>query len=224
MITPSRPRPEIETDTNLLDFFHLHVDRAVEEQAAPVSEEGVWYLTSLLVERAHPDDEDPEEATTTLAELRIRASQGDRSTAIRAYRSLGDRALVVSGFFRESLERRSVSRQYYLDMGAAAYDALAGLLRAAGFGRGRIPGDAGGRGLDAIYDELARAYAHCSEVLSQVREAVRDQPGAALSDTDMLALYEEWRSSGNPRLAAKLANLGFALASGGRGAGGGRPS
>ena len=205
---------DLDRGSNLFDFFHAHVDQALQEQGKPVSEEGAWYLTSLLVERAHPDSSAPEEAVDTLAELRIRAATGDRSGAIRAYRSLGDRALVVSGFFRESLSRKLVSRQYYLDMGASAYDALAGLLRAAGFGGASVVGDAGpARGLDDIYHELAHAFGACAEVLGQVREAVRhDLEGEeeALSDGDILSMYEEWLAPGSPRIAARLARLGVA--------------
>lgn len=205
-LDPTRPNG-LDTDANLFDFFHAYVDQAVDQQSAPVSEEGVWYLTGLLVDQARPAAE-PEGAT--LAELHLRAREGDRATAIRSYRSLGDQALVTSGFFPRSFSRKLVSRQYYIDMGAAAYDSLAGLLRAAGFGRGQVVGDArpGTRGLDAVYDELAGAFEACAEVLTTVREAVRDSTEGKVSDADIVAMYEEWLVSGNPRLAARLAGLG----------------
>lgn len=201
------PAAGLWTDDNLFDFFHAHVGRAVEDHGKPVSEEGAWYLTSLLVERAHPDSGTPEEAADTLVDLQLQAAQGSRSQAIRAYRSMGDRALVTSGFFRQSLSRKLVSRQYYLDMGAAAYDTLAGLLRAAGFG-GAVVGEGAGRGLDDIYDELAHAFEACSEVLSEVRDAVRGDDAGQLSDGDIVELYEEWLATGSPRIAARLARLG----------------
>lgn len=197
----------LQTDANLFDFFLGHVTEAVEDHAVPVGEDSVWYLTSLLVERAHPTRE-PRQEPATLAELHLQAREGDRSTAIRAYRALGDRALVTAGFFHRSLSRKLVSRQYYLDMGAAAYDTLAGLLRAAGFGRAQVVGEGAGRGLDAVYDELAQAFEACTEVLDEVREAVRDEVGRAASDADIVALYEEWLRSGSPRLAARLQALG----------------
>ncbi len=206
----------LDTDANLFDFFHAAVDRAVEGHARPVSEQGVWYLTGLLVDEAHRKESVEDEAET-LAELRIRASQGDRATAIRAYRSLGDRALFVSGFFRQSLSRKLVSRQYYLDMGAAAYDTLAGLLRAAGFGRGQVVGEGATRGLDSVYEELAQAYDSCSEVLAEVRDSVRESDGGELSDVDIVSLYEEWLATGSPRLAARLASLGVVPVRGGDG-------
>ena len=206
----------LQTDDNLFDFFHAHVGRAVEDHGKPVSDEGAWYLTSLLVERAHPDVAAPEEAVDTLVELQLHAARGSRSQAIRAYRSLGDRALVTSGFFRQSLTRKLVSRQYYLDMGAAAYDTLAGLLRAAGFG-GPVVGEGSSRGLDDIYDELAHAFEACSEVLSEVRDAVRSDDGGQITDGDIVELYEEWLATGSPRIAARLARLGVVPVSGGDG-------
>ncbi|MCB9780839.1 MAG: hypothetical protein H6742_19885 [Alphaproteobacteria bacterium] len=203
------PRASLDRESdNLFDFFLDHVEQAVVGNAAPVSEESVWYLTSLLVDRSRPDES---EQPDTLVELHLQARTGDRSTAIRAYRHLGDRALYVSGFFRQSLARKLVSRKYYLDMGAAAYDSLAGLLRAAGFGGAALVGDGGGgsKGLDGIYDELAHAFESCSEVLGEVCETVREQARGELSDADILALYEEWQATGSPRIANKLARLGL---------------
>ncbi len=214
--SPASTVAGLDVDANLFDFFHEHVGRAVGDHSAAVSREGVWYLTSLLVDRAHRRDAE-DDATGTLVELRVRAAEGDRATAIRAYRSLGDRALMTAGFFRQSIARKLVSRQYYVDMGAAAYDTLAGMLRAAGFGRGEVVGDSGGRGLDAVYDELAQHFADCSEVLAEVHDAVRDSGEAGLSDADIVALYEEWLSTGSPRVAARLAALGVVPVRGGDG-------
>ncbi|RME27088.1 MAG: hypothetical protein D6798_05390 [Deltaproteobacteria bacterium] len=211
----NRPHRRLDVDANLFDFFHEHVGRAVEDSGVPVSREGVWYLTGLLVDRAHRTEE--EDAAGTLVELRVQASEGDRTTAISAYRRLGDRALMTAGFFRQSIARKLVSRQYYIDMGAAAYDALAGMLRAAGFGRREVIGDSGGRGLDVVYDELAQRFEDCSEVLAEVHHAVRERHETALSDSDILALYEEWLATGSPRVAARLTSLGVVPVRGGDG-------
>jgi len=200
-------QPGIQMDDNLFDFFYAHVGRAVEEHGKPVSEEGAWYLTCLLVDRAHPAKDADENKGETLVDLRLQATKGDRSQAIQAYRRLGDRALLTSGFFRQSLARRLVSRSYYIAMGAAAYDTLAGLLRVAGFGRSGTDRGAA-RGLDDIYDELAASFEACSEVLYEVSDAVREEDGGSLSDADIVALYEEWLATGSSRVWARLARLG----------------
>lgn len=192
----------LSTAPNLFDFFHEQVDTAVQAAGSPVSEDGVYYLTNLLVERGVQRSE--RDQPDTLAELHIQAAQGGRSEAIRSYRELGDQALYRAGFFRGSLKRCSVGVDYYVNMGSTAYDRLSSLLAAP---RGAVVGEGGGRGLDEVYGELARRFAACTEVLREVREALR-AGGSAERDVDVLRLYEEWLSTGSPRAAARLRELG----------------
>jgi len=178
------------TAENLFDFFHEQVDAAVSSGGQVVSEDGVYYLSNLLVERGRVNDEAVPE---TLVELRMRAQEQGGLRAVPTLRELGDKALYESGFFRPSIQRRAVSVDYYLSMGAAAYDQLSGLLR--------IPG--AGCGLDTIYAELAGRFEVCSEVLQNVRDALR-----AHTHSDILRLYEEWVTTGSHRAADRLQELG----------------
>ncbi len=178
------------TAENLFDFFHEHVDAAVSSTGSSVSEDSVYYLSNLLVERGRIRDERPPD---TLVELRMQAQEQGGLRAVSTWRELGDKALYESGFFRASIQRRTVSVDYYLSMGATAYDQLAALLR--------MPGGAGG--LDSVYAELAGRFATCSEVLQMVRDALR-----AHTHSDILRLYEEWIDTNNPRAAERLKELG----------------
>ncbi|MFT5680670.1 MAG: hypothetical protein ACI8RZ_001576 [Myxococcota bacterium] len=184
---------------SLFDFFHERVDAAVQDKRASVSKEGVFYLTNLLVERGHTENAD---AAETLVELRLRAQTGDRTCAIQSYRELGDRALYRSGFFRGSLKRSFMSMDYYLHMGAAAYDALSRLLDF-----GRRPPKTGHKDLSEIYLELADRFTMCSDVLSEVEQEVRTEKSAP-TDADVLQLYESWLVSGSPAVARRLRALG----------------
>ena len=70
---------------NLFDFFHEAVDAAVSSRRAPVSEDGVYYLTNLLAERGRA----PEHATPeTLVDLQIMACENDGARSINALREL----------------------------------------------------------------------------------------------------------------------------------------
>jgi hypothetical protein len=190
-------RGDLSRAENLFDFFHAHVDAAVQDQRTSVSEEGVFYLTNLLVQKGHTDGED---AAETLVELRLRAQTSDRACAIESYRELGDRALYLSGFFRQSLHRRLMSMEYYLHMGAAAYDALSRMLD---FGRPQ----GGHKDLSGIYLELAERFEVCSDVLSEVKQDVRAEQ-ASPNDRDVLRLYELWLATGSPSVARRLRTLG----------------
>jgi hypothetical protein len=161
------------------------------QQRAPVSEDAVYYLASLLAEQARREDEE-EADSPTLVELRHRAATAPLPEAIPLWRKLGDRSLLLTGFFREHLERRRISRDYCVRMGETAYRSLEHLL------------DARGGGFAAIFAELAERYPACVEVIAEVRDETRER-----SDTDIVRLYEEWLISGSPRVADRLRQLGL---------------
>jgi len=120
-------------EENLFDFFHEAVGCAVSTEGGCVSEDGVYYLTNLLVERGRVQDVDHPE---TLVDLHIQARERGGAAAVQSWRELGDRALYTSGFFRASLHHKSVSLDYYLSMGSSAYDQLATVMRWTGSGGG----------------------------------------------------------------------------------------
>ena len=137
----------LSREENLFDFFHEAVDCAVSSEGGGASEDGVYYLSNLLVERGRASEHHHPQ---TLVELQIQAQEGGGATAAQSWRELGDRALYVSGFFRASLSRQNVSLDYYLSMGAAAYDQLACTMRWTG----------SGGGFEKIFEELAHQFQH----------------------------------------------------------------
>jgi hypothetical protein len=196
----------LTSDENLFDFFHERVDWAAANCDIDVSEEGIFYLTNLLVERGSGMTPQP---VPTLAELHFSARSGNRIDAIQSYRSLGDNALYTTGFFRGSLQRKAVSLAYYFNMGSAAYDVLSNLLSEP---HSMVVTDAnasqGHKSLDAIFSELAFYFEQCSEVLREVQEELRAHAINESKDTDILALYEEWMSTGSEAAAKRLRELG----------------
>jgi len=183
-------QPLLSQEENLFDFFHEAVGSAVDSSGTVVSEDGVYYLSNLLVERGRtPEVPQPE----TLVELRIQAQERGGAASVQTWRELGDRALYTSGFFRPSLNRQNVSLDYYLSMGAAAYDQLSTVMRWTG----------SGGGFEDIYEELAHQFQECSAVLQRVRDQVR-----AHTHADILKLYEQWVAYPDRITAEKLTELG----------------
>ncbi len=179
--------PDIVAQSDLFEFFHPRVESAVAHQRAPVSSDTVYYLSHLLAEQGRMDPGDAADAT--LVELRQRATTASRAESVSVWKQLGDRTLVVAGYFREQVERRRLSRDYYARMGSTAYDALARMLGEQGFG--------------GIFGELATRWHDCTEVIAEVRDEAADR-----SDADVLRLYEEWLRTGSPRVADRLRALG----------------
>lgn len=187
-------------EANLFDFFHERVEDAVHKQSATVSEEGVYYITNLLVENGHPDETPSDD---TLVGLRIQAQNADRRTAIRSYRQLGDKALVQTGFFRDSIRASILSIEYYLHMGASAYATLSKMLD---YPTHRALG--GHKNLSEIFRELARHFEACSNVLQEVEQEVRSE-SEVHSDLEVLRLYERWLVTGSRSAADRLRSFGI---------------
>ena len=182
---------QLSQEENLFDFFHEAVGSAVSSFGPSVSDDGVYYLSNLLVERGRAVEETEPK---TLVDLQIQAQERGGAAAVQAWRELGDRALYVSGFFRASLSRKNVSTDYYASMGATAYDQLACLMRWTG----------SGGGFETIYEELAHRFELCSAILQRVRERVRGH-----SNQSVLELYERWMVQPDPLATQRLTVLGL---------------
>jgi len=184
---PERKAPQLITEADLLGFFQEQVESAVARHKAPVSQDTAWYLSSLLADPNRMQ----EGGDSTLVELQQKAVMAPPAQAMNLWQKLGDKALIVSGLFKENLNHRSISPQYYEQMGATAYSQLAWWFRSpeAGFGK--------------IFEELSRCFHLCAEVLTDVKEQSRP-----CNDTDILRLYEEFQATGSPRVAERLRSLG----------------
>jgi len=148
----------IDAETTLDDYFQGLLARALEAERCAVAPEVRQYLTQLCVDfaRAHPVGD--EGATATLAWLYRAAREAPPPQRFEAYRRLGDVALVVPSFFAPYVERRRalVGRAYYVDMGAAAYDAAADLARS---------------GFRQLLRELSGQFRALVDVLTRMAEA-----------------------------------------------------
>lgn len=138
----------------LFDWFHERLRIAARRPGAPsLSTDTELYLAALLVEHLRLED-DPWAGHGTLVELFAEATAAPASEQASLYRALGDRALVVVGWFPESLERKTVGRRYYVDMGASAY-ARAHTWLATAFG--------------PVFRELSASFEGCVRLLDGAR-------------------------------------------------------
>lgn len=60
----------------------------------------------------------------TLAETMLMAASAPPRVRFDLLKGMGDRALYISGFFGDSLQRKIVDIDYYMEMGASAYASL----------------------------------------------------------------------------------------------------
>lgn len=171
------------------EYFKELVESAVARQRLRVAELTSFYLVNLLCgfvrcERSGTDlDSEP---------LALRLAQALDSGGLEQrarLRSLGDRSLFVSGFFSDSLARRTVDVDYYVSMGEYAYGSLSRSEDAA---------------IAAVFAELASKFCSFVDVLSEVSEQ-----SALTSNADLLRLYERWLRTGSRRNGQLLAERGI---------------
>ena len=101
---------------------------------------------------------------------------------------LGDLSLFLGALFPEHYTRRGIRQDYLVGMGCGAYDYLADNAR-----RGRH-----------VFSELAGAFSVMLELVANACSADQE-----LVNEDILALYERWRATRNPRAKRRLEAAGI---------------
>ena len=196
----------IEKSTPRVVFAQL-VASAIGDTREQPSAMAIAYLVELLSSRVRtstptPETEgraDPED--TSLTEALFAARNADGSVRIERLRDLGDRALFVSGFFGDSLNRKVVDLDFYRDVGCVAYTDLATHLDRCGTGN-RL----GERSWTYLYQELADRFREFVDVLAEVS----DRTLGSRSD-NLLRLYERFILTRSDRDRDRLLRLGCAL-------------
>ncbi len=207
-VTDSKPHPdesasaeqakrEIDLRGDLEGFFGELVLRAVEERGVNPTDATRAYLTSLLIDYARPGalSRDTLERPFTLLLAEAMGSAGEER--FERFRALGDGALYVRGFFWEHLENRGVALRYVSSVGARAYDGARHMLCRAGNASPATD----------VFGELAERF----DVFVELLAAVADHLVArgAMSNGDIVKLYERWLRTGSTALGEALAARGL---------------
>lgn len=156
------------------------------------------YLVDLLESRLRPapPPRDADGSDESLAEGLLRARL-DRGTARAArLRGVGDRALFVAGFFRDSLAGRAVGPGYYREAGRTAYAHLAADLAVC------RPEPTWPR----LFQELADRFGDFVEVLTEVGDSSRARQPAGLQ-----GLYGRYLREGREGDRRRLLRRGHAV-------------
>ncbi len=149
-------------------LFAELVAGALDRTGVAPSPHAAAYLVDLLAEAVRPGP-DPAAETFTEGLMRARSERGgERASRLRA---LGDRALFLSGYFVDSLERCTANPGWVAEVGRIAYSDLSSLLSR------RQAAWTGSR----LYRELAERFPQYSEVLTEVGDGVRDATTSGLA-------------------------------------------
>lgn len=175
------------------EFFRDLLSKAMENQRAQVGPFTELYVVNLLheflaSEALYVQADDGTLQQRPLAFLLKEALEEEGPARVQMLRRLGDTSLFVSGFFPDSLARRSslVDVDYYIAMGGRAYDAV---------GRYALE--------RSLWDELSTRFRLLVDLLNEVSERT-----LASTNAGLLRLYERFLKTGSERLAAMLARHG----------------
>jgi hypothetical protein len=174
--------------TSVAEFFHEVLTAAIKNQGVDTSESTECYLVNLLstFTKAPLDDE-------PLALKLASAAYATPGERVRHLKEVGDTSLYVSGFFSDSLQRKLVDVDYYIQIGGAAYGQLAAYFR--GYHESEVFGE--------IYDELGTKFPRFVDVLNEISEQT-----AMTSNLGLVQLYERWLKTGSAWMARKLRERG----------------
>ena len=141
-----------------------------------------------------PTKENGEKNPSTLAEMFLTASNSDHLEKISLLKKLGDRTLYISGFFGDSLSRKVVDIDYYVEMGGAAYGSLADCVRE--------------DDLAHVYNTFSTRFVEFVDVLTYI-----SQQSFVQNDESILRLYERYIKTGSEVARQKLIEMGVMIVS-----------
>jgi hypothetical protein len=138
-----------------------------------------------------PDyDESGRKIPKTLAEMYLHASNAeDQLVKLELLKKLGDRSLYMSGFFGDSLQRKVVDVDYYVNMGGVAYATLASCVRE----------DTSAK----VYATISKRFIEFVDVLTLISHS-----SLVKSNESVLRLYERYMTTGSELARDKLTEMG----------------
>jgi hypothetical protein len=171
------------------EYFRDLVASAMDHQQVNARDVTSYYLVNLLTGFVHCDRSPLGPGQEALGLRLARALQDAGHRQHHELRQVADLSLFITGFFSDSLNRRLVDVDYYIQLGECAYGSLA------------RRGDAA---LGEAFDELAERFPAFVDVLSEVSERT-----ALTSNADLLRLYEKWVRTRSRRSGDLLAERGI---------------
>jgi len=168
---------DIDIDTTAQILFREYVLEVLGELRIDAGAWTEFYLVDLLARKA-PSISIDEPLVTQMAAC---AATNEPSEKFEGFRSIGDTALLLSGFFRDRVKARGVDLSYVVSVGSRAYEATASLSGSYD-------------GLTEAYSALSDRFLLFSRVLAEVREMTSMKKRRGI-----LGIYNKWKQIEPPR-------------------------
>lgn len=192
----SPKQPDLLTSPR--ELFRELVEAAADNRNTKLSPLVQTYLVELLdfyvfADNLYAENLDGRRTQSTLAELYFLASNAPRAaTRNEALKRLADSSLYICGFFGESLSRKLVAVDYYVDMGGLAYGQLARQSR------------------EQIY---AQVFSEFSDNFLQYVDLLTFISDRSLSsgEENILHLFDRYMKTGSAYAREQILEMGFPI-------------
>jgi len=151
------------------------------------------YLVTLLTQFTQTSVLYPSKEPESLAILYLQSQQAGQEERIQRLKRLGDLALCIAGLWADSLKRKVVDVDYYINMGQGAYGSLSDIFEKQDKHKKN----------QTIYQELTHKFSLIVELFNIISE------GSLTQDKSTLRLYDRWVKTGSERIYKTLCNQGI---------------
>ncbi len=177
------------------EFFVDRIENAVKRLKFEPLALSRKYLVDLLehfmfAKNLFTEDADGRLRRESLAEMYLKAQNSPPAVRVDLLKKLGDSSLYISGFFGDSLTRKIVDIDYYVDMGGVAYGSLAQSIA--------------DEGLSQVFTEFSTRFPQFVDVLTYI-----SQDSQVQSDADLLRLYNRYLATGSRLAEEQLLEKGL---------------
>ena len=119
-------------ETSLQSFFYDQLLDLNNKTASPLSNESIYYSSIVMDKFSHSKEYfetlDGKVREKTLGKKLLESAHLSKPSQKRELRDIGDTALLLCGFFSQSLNRKIVDPGYYHEVGQIAYRRLNGFI------------------------------------------------------------------------------------------------
>jgi hypothetical protein len=150
-----------------------------------------FYLDAQNLFEKDQFDESGKRKPNTLAELYLTAANADLRQKIELLKKLGDKSLYISGFFGDSLQRKIVDVDYYVNMGGSAYSTLSKTVDK------NDP-------MRNVFETISKRFMDFVEALTYI-----SQNSMVSNNQSLLRLYDRYLQTGSTLAKEKLLEMGI---------------
>lgn len=179
------------------EYFYELLDGAFSRRSFRPTAETEFYLMNLLNQfmttdalySRNSEGKHREEALALLVKEAVEMPAPEAQRTL--FRQVGDVSLYTAGFFQDSLNRKIVDLEYYIDMGGHAYTEAAS----------RHEEEAA---LRKVFEELSHRFGKFVDVLAEISDQTMSK-----TERNLLRLYENWMTTKSERSERLLNEAGI---------------